>query len=87
LPKAYPPLTPAEVISILCAWKFKRDGCKGSHAQYVGFTKGKYRKVTVDESLRDFDTFLMQSMIRQSGLSRKEFYGATSVTAKKIGLK
>ena len=84
MPKKYPPLTPQEVINILKKREFKFDTQEGSHQQYKGSTKGETRKVTVDIAEKDFDTFLMQSMIRQSGLTRDEFYCSTKATAQKI---
>jgi hypothetical protein len=41
--------------------------------------------VTVDVGKREFDDFLIKSMIRQSGFDRNEFYAARA-TAKKAGL-
>jgi predicted RNA binding protein YcfA (HicA-like mRNA interferase family) len=76
----YPPLTPDEVIKILASKGFLHTGTEGSHRQYE---KGS-RKVTVDAAMRDFGIDLMQSMIRQSGMDREEFYSATKATAKKI---
>jgi len=78
--KKYPTLTPDEVIKILAAKGFLYTGTEGSHRQYE---KGS-RKVTVDVAMRDYGIDLMQSMIRQSGMDREEFYCATKATAKKI---
>jgi len=38
-------------------------------------------------AVKDFNPFLIKSMIAQSGLSREAFYGATKSTAKKIGMR
>jgi hypothetical protein len=57
----------------------------GSHAQYIGYFSGIRRKVTVDMAEREFNDFLIKSMLRQSGMSRNEFYCSTKATAKKIG--
>jgi len=78
--RSYPPLTPGEVIQILLYRGFEHTGTRGSHAQYE---KGSL-KVTVDKGFDVFDPFLLQSMIRQSGLSKKEFYCSTKATALKI---
>ena len=87
MPKKSPPLTPQEVITILKKRGLRFDTQEGSHEQYEGTIKGKQRKVTVDTAEKEFDNFLIQSMIRQSGLSRKEFYCSTKSTAAKINKK
>lgn len=87
MPKKYPPLTPAEVIKILKKRGFELKSTEGSHAQYEGVVDGITRKVTVDEGEKEFDDFLIKSMIRQSGLTRNEFYCTTKVTALKINMK
>lgn len=46
---------------------------RGSHQQFVGFTKGKKRRVTVIANQRSFAPGTLRSMIRQSGLSKDEF--------------
>jgi predicted RNA binding protein YcfA (HicA-like mRNA interferase family) len=84
LPKKYPPLTPSEVIDILKVWNFEFKTQEGSHAQYEGIINKIKRKVTVDMNEAEFDTDLLKSMIRQSGLSRDQFYCSTKRTAKKI---
>jgi predicted RNA binding protein YcfA (HicA-like mRNA interferase family) len=81
LPKKFPALTPDEVVAILISNGFARTAFRGSHAHYE---KGP-RKVTVDMAVKDFNTYLIKSMIAQSGLTREDFYGATKSTAKKIG--
>lgn len=87
MPKKYPPLTPSEVIDILKAWDFEFKTQEGSHAQYEGTTKGTKRKVTVDKGEKEFGIDLIKNMIRQSGLSRDQFYCSTKRTAKKINKK
>ena len=86
--KSYPPLTPTEVISILEALQFKLKKQTGSHAHYeldaALDSQGIRRVVTVDMSVAEFWVDLMQSMIRQSGVDRKKFYGATKKTKRKI---
>jgi predicted RNA binding protein YcfA (HicA-like mRNA interferase family) len=81
LPKKFPSLTPDDIVSILTSNGFSRTAFRGSHAQYE---KGSH-KVTVDMAVKDFNTYLIKSMIAQSGLSREAFYGSTKSTAKKIG--
>ena len=79
-------MTPSEVVSIVTALGFKSDRQCGSHANYefIGLGNERRRVVTVDLNVREFDEDLIKSMIRQSGRTREEFYGATKRTAKKI---
>jgi predicted RNA binding protein YcfA (HicA-like mRNA interferase family) len=83
--RAYPPLTPAEVIAILTALGFKKRGQTGSHAQYLrpGDAARKTALVSVDVHYKEFDAGLMHLMVQQSKFSRKEFYGATKYTARR----
>lgn len=87
MPKKYPTLTPRDVKDILKANGFVLKDTEGSHEQYEGVIKGIKRKVTVDITEKDFGDELISSMIRQSGLSRNEFYCSTKHTAKKINKK
>ena len=80
MPKKYPPLTPQEVRSILSELGFIHDRTKGSYEQW----KNNGCTVTVKNNIKEFGKFLIKSMIRQSGFSREEFYGASKKTAKKI---
>jgi len=84
--KKYPSLSPSEVISILKAkgFSFKRQTGSHQHYECASGEGGTRRVVTVDISIDQFWEELMKSMIRQSGLSREQFYGATKKTAKKI---
>ena len=86
MPKRYPQLTLAEVRSILKFNGFEVNNTVGSHQQWVGMIGGERRRVTVDISEAPFDDFLIKSMIRQSGVSRDDFYASTKATAKKVGL-
>ena len=83
--RAYPPLTPSEVVDVLVALGFAKRGQTGSHAQYFRLADGKRRAalVSVDVHYKEFDDALMHSMVRQSQFSRKEFYGATKHTSKR----
>jgi predicted RNA binding protein YcfA (HicA-like mRNA interferase family) len=87
LPKQYPPLTPEEVLAILKAHGFILSNTVGSHANYIGYTGGVKRRVTVDLKIKDYCPDLIQSMMRQSGLSRESFYCSTKKTAAKINLR
>jgi predicted RNA binding protein YcfA (HicA-like mRNA interferase family) len=85
--RRYPPLKPSEVVAILDALGFVKKRQDGSHAQYerVATSSAPVRAVvTVDMSISSFSVDLMQSMVRQSCVSREGFYGATSKTKKKI---
>jgi predicted RNA binding protein YcfA (HicA-like mRNA interferase family) len=86
--RAYPSLTPGQVVDILTALGFERRGQVGSHAQYFK-AASKDRKaalVTVDMHYREFDDDLMHSMIRQSGFDRKTFYGCTKYSARRASV-
>src|SRR5690348_4860598 len=86
--RKYPPLTPHEVVAILSAHRFSKKHQVGTHAQYE-CPKSEDRPrsvVTVDMGHREFDDDLMKSMIRQSNLTREEFYGATRRTAHKAAV-
>ncbi|MCD6532603.1 MAG: type II toxin-antitoxin system HicA family toxin [Deltaproteobacteria bacterium] len=73
----YPELTPAKVRKLLRKAGFKKARQEGSHEQWEGHTKGQRRIVTVDSLGSKKETYgarLIQSMVNQSGLSKKEFY-------------
>jgi predicted RNA binding protein YcfA (HicA-like mRNA interferase family) len=74
----FPLLSPSEVEEILKKAGFHLKRSDGSHFQWEGNIGGQRRMVTVDHfGGRLSETFgpeLMRSMIRQSGMSRKEFY-------------
>jgi predicted RNA binding protein YcfA (HicA-like mRNA interferase family) len=85
--RAYPPLTPSEVVGILNALQFKFKRQAGSHAHYERLPDEELdeRKiVTVDMTHSQFSVRMIKSMISQSGFKRHEFYKATKGTAKKI---
>jgi predicted RNA binding protein YcfA (HicA-like mRNA interferase family) len=86
--RAYPPLTPYEVIDILLAWGFQKRGQTGSHAQYVRPADGKRKAalVSVDVHYKEFSDDLMHNIVRESNLNRKEFYGATKHTARRASV-
>jgi len=73
----YPPLTRREVEKILKQIGFQIKNKVGSHTQWEGYVKGQRRIVTVKKLRRDSDVYgpeLMNAIIRQSGLNKKEFY-------------
>jgi predicted RNA binding protein YcfA (HicA-like mRNA interferase family) len=60
---------------------FHRQG-KGSHEIWIHMKTR--RSVTVDAHYPQIDVSLMKVMVRESGVTRETFYGATKTTAKKI---
>jgi len=84
-PRKYPPLCPREVIKILTARGFRLLRTKGDHRYYHCRRGGRDYLVTVDMGVEEYGPALMKSMIRQSGMTREEFYCTTKRTAKKIG--
>jgi predicted RNA binding protein YcfA (HicA-like mRNA interferase family) len=73
----YPPLTCKEVKQILSSLGFIPRPQKGtSHEQWVK-TEGENRyKVTVDCPKSPFSQILISYMVKQAGVSKKEFYAA-----------
>lgn len=47
---------------------------KGSHEQWVKDENGKRFKVTVDNHHSPFGPFLVDSMVKQAGVTKKQFY-------------
>lgn len=88
--RRHPPLTVSEVEAILRSLGFTCTRHLGSsHAQWELAASGPRKRslVTVDTAVREFWEEIIKSMIRQSGFTREQFYGATKGTAKKIGLR
>lgn len=83
-PRSTPPLTPREVKRILTARGFIFSHSRSSHHNYKCKRNGKTYTVTVDVGIREFDDNLIKSMIRQSGMSKQDFYCSTKKTARKI---
>ncbi len=85
--KKYPSLTVREIQAILEARGFTLLHTSSSHEQWGHDNiDDKKRLVTVDTH-GDFGIDLIRSMIRQSGLTREQFYCSTKKTAKKINKK
>lgn len=85
--RAYPPLTPSEVVGILKELGFKLKRRTGSHAHYERLPDEELAErkiVTVDMSHSQFSVRMIKSMVGQSGFNRRDFYTATKGTAKKI---
>ncbi len=74
----FPPLDRVQVEAILNKAGFEFERQSGSHAHWVGFIKNQRRVVTVDHLKKGqkekYGHPLLKSMIKQSGLSKKEFY-------------
>ena len=86
--RRFPPLTPDEVEAILRACGFEKKRQEGSHAQWERAADGRRLRsiVTVDVPRAEVREDLMKSMIRQSNLTREEFYSATKRTARKASV-
>ncbi|MCI0696026.1 type II toxin-antitoxin system HicA family toxin [candidate division KSB1 bacterium] len=69
-------LTSQEVESILHRNGFVLKRVKGSHQQFVGFVRGRKRKVTVVKNQKRFAPKTLASMLRQSGLTEQEWLDA-----------
>ena len=82
--RGWPPLELREVQAILTALGFSYSGSHGGHEFWKGTRSGVPCKVTVDPKCAPFSVDLLQSMCRQARSNRKEFYGATPGTNKKI---
>lgn len=71
------PLTCKEVKTILRNLGFEPRPQKGtSHEQWVKDTPGHRFKVTVDCPKQPFGQDLITSMVRQAGVSKRDFYAA-----------
>ena len=73
----YPPLTCEQVKTILKNLGFKKRAKEGggtSHEQWIKNSDGRCYKVTVDCPKAPFSQFIISSMARQAGVSKKKFY-------------
>ena len=70
----YKPLTCREVKKILKNLGFAFRNQVGSHENWVRDEPPPFRKVTVDCPKQPFSPMLTESMARQAGVSKKEFY-------------
>jgi predicted RNA binding protein YcfA (HicA-like mRNA interferase family) len=70
----HPPLECKDVKKILTNLGFSFREQKGSHEQWVKKTESGFWKVTVDCPKAPFSQMLIESMARQAGVSKKEFY-------------
>ncbi|CRI62869.1 YcfA family protein [Thiocapsa sp. KS1] len=72
----HPPLTCAEVRLALKVLGFKARPGRGSHEHWIKETPDGRRKVTVDCPKAPFSQTLIDSMRRQAGVTKDEFYQA-----------
>ena len=70
-------LSSKDVERILKKNNFTLSRRKGSHQQFVGYVKGKKRRVTVIVNQKHFAPRTLKSMILQSGLSQQEWVEST----------
>lgn len=79
-----PILSLADVRTILGRAGFVLKRTKSSHEHWEGYVNGKREMVTVDTGVGEFapNNWLTSSMIRQSGLAKKTFYGHLDAPAK-----
>jgi predicted RNA binding protein YcfA (HicA-like mRNA interferase family) len=82
----YPPLTTSQVISILLARGYELERTKGDHRYYVLIKNGYKRIVQVDMGCPEYGKDLIPMVLKETGLSRDEFYSSTKSTAKKINI-
>jgi len=66
-------LSSKDIEKILYRHGFVLSRQKGSHQQLIGFIHDRKRRVTVIANQKSFAPGTLKSMIRQSGLSEKEF--------------
>lgn len=60
---------------------------EGSHQKWAAVINERRQVVSVVDHHREISGGLLQSIIRQSGLTREQFYCAVDATARKIGKK
>jgi predicted RNA binding protein YcfA (HicA-like mRNA interferase family) len=84
--RKYPPLTTNQIISILLARGYILDHTKGDHCYYILVKNGKKHIVQVDMGCAEYGKDLIPMVLKETGLSRDEFYSSTKNTAKKINI-
>jgi predicted RNA binding protein YcfA (HicA-like mRNA interferase family) len=85
--RKYPPLTPGEIKEILVARGFNFHHSKGDHNYYVHDVRGRKHIAQVDSKCPIYDDTLIKMVLKETGLTREQFYCSTNSTAKKINLK
>jgi predicted RNA binding protein YcfA (HicA-like mRNA interferase family) len=71
-------------VSVLRAAGFILARQDGRHDVYTGRTYGSNRAVPVPRSYDEYSGDVLKSMIKQSGLNKREFYALDPVSAKKL---
>lgn len=73
----FPPLSYRDVVRILTNLGFSpKKRTSTSHEKWSKTVNGQRYVVTVDQHEEPFDAFLVSSMSKQAGVSKKEFYNA-----------
>jgi predicted RNA binding protein YcfA (HicA-like mRNA interferase family) len=82
--RRFPPLTPGEVIAILLARGYSLRNTKGDHRYYI-FEKNGYKFIVqVDMGCSSYGDVLIPAVLKESHLTRDQFYCSTKSTARKI---
>lgn len=84
--RKYPPLKPKQIENILYARGFILHKKKGDHRYYVREVRGKKRIPQIDWGIDMYNSNWIKTIIKQSGMTREQFYCSTKKTARKIGL-
>jgi predicted RNA binding protein YcfA (HicA-like mRNA interferase family) len=75
--RSYPPLKQGEIVEIMLALGFMPKKQTGSHVMYERPADARMpRRVVPIDDYKEFDQSLIKRIIRQTGFSRREFYGA-----------
>jgi len=85
--RSYPPLSQSDIQAIFRALGFSPD----RHNRHPVWEKpadehGPRRIVPLDD-YPEFEQKMIKNLIRQAGVTREKFYGATEKTARKAGIK
>jgi Predicted periplasmic or secreted lipoprotein len=72
--RKYLPIRPKRIRAVLVNHSFSLKRTKGDHEQWEGVVNGERKIVTVPNYSELKDPDLIKSIIRQSGLSRDDFY-------------
>ncbi len=83
----FPPLSPDEIIELLKARGFTLHHTKGDHEFYYCEVQGKKRVMQVDTGNPLYTGYWLKQTIKETGMTREQFYCSTKKTAKKINMK
>jgi predicted RNA binding protein YcfA (HicA-like mRNA interferase family) len=84
--RKYPPLTPSEIIEILLARGFLKHHTKSDHIYYVHIVRGQKHISQVDTGCPLYTEELLKKVLKETGLTREQFYCSTKSAAKKLNL-